>query len=198
MRPADSEEKLTMKGVTVDVIENVGHKYDPEEDIEAVRDQVESQGITEDLSQIQFHGFEQRAMKDWKKIAGVEQAFTLITDQIFTLQRDEDGDCRLITSEPAGEEFSKMWNAAGAACGGGSYPTGQRKLDAFIQTLMLDPTNHVNYGEVFLQRRHALREYQRGNPLAPFFTSNGLLSLRFYRTSLGYFGLSPATVEVGR
>jgi len=198
--PAGDEERLALKGVTVDVIESVGHKYDPmhpEEDLEAMRDQIESQRNTEDLSQMRFHGFEQKSMKDWKKIAGVEEAFALITEQIFTLQRDEDGDCRLVTAEPAGEEFSKMWNAASAACGGGSYPTGQRKLDAFIQTLMLDPTYHVNYGEVFLQRRHALLKYQRGNPLAPYFTSNGLINLSFYTTSLGYFGLSPATVEVG-
>jgi hypothetical protein len=183
--PPGEEEELILKGVAFDTVTKAGHAFDMtySDEIEARR--LNGEQNHEDLKSMVL-AFEksQKALEGWTELSGVERAFGMLQQHLTN------GD-----SEPAGQELANIWNDAAVSTG--RYPTGQRNLDAFVQTLMLDSAKHAEYGKVYQERRDTLVTHGRGDVLAEIFFSSLLLQSTFYVTEKGYFGFGPKDVKAG-
>ena len=184
-----TEELLALRGVFFDVVEHVGEKYAGSELSPIVGLSSRAASNEGDETQPVF--------KNWQRIAGVERAMKFITNKIQSVRRDpEDDEDTLVIREPVGDDFSKMWRDAAASCSG-LYPTGKSKLDAFIQTIMLDPGAEGESCERFQDRREILLSHKRCDPFSFAFASSALFQHRFFMTARGYFGIGPAAVSAG-
>jgi Heterokaryon incompatibility protein (HET) len=195
------EESLCLKGVAVDVVKVVGRAYDMADPsyIDSVRSEIERQEGLQDLGQAHFHGFDGPALEEWKKLADVKKSFDQLKETAFSLQRDHDNDVVVAGWRPGDGDQEALirgiWSSMNDLTG--KYPTGQGKLDAFVQTLMMDTVQCPEYAPIFHQRLAALNGHQRANPFQPMYFSSGLLGFRFYVTTKGHYGLVPNDVQAG-
>jgi len=197
----EEEESLCLKGVAVDVVKAVGRAYDTSDPsyIDSVRSEIERQESLQDLGQARFHGFDGPALEEWKKLADVKGSFDQLKEMAFNLQRDHDNDVVVAGWRPGDKDqealIKGIWSSMNELTG--KYPTGQGKLDAFVQTLMIDTVQCLEYAPIFHQRLAALKGHQRGDPFQPMYFSSSLLGFRFYVTTKGRYGLVPNDVQAG-
>jgi hypothetical protein len=190
---------LCLNGVAVDTIKAVGQAFDLNDlsHINSISTQVESQQSIQDLSEAHFHGSDGPALEQWKELAGVKEPFNQLKGTAFALYRDQDNDVVVGSKNYQNDPITAVWSSMVSSGMLKKYPTGQKNLDGFIQTLMMDTVPCEEYAPLFHQRLATLKGHGRGNPFDPMFISLGLLGFRFYVTDKGYYGLATCDVQIG-
>jgi hypothetical protein len=171
------DEDLILHGLVFDTIETVGDQF-----IEPciVGTEVPSDELADQKGP--------NVYKAWQELAG-------ITSFMKSVIQVKDDITRAEHPEQGAKDIVDTWMDAAQASG--KYPSGQWKLDAFIQTVLMDPYQTEEYGKAYNYRGVALVNTRRSSPLAIIMFGEMLLGRRFFITKQGYFGLGPGTITTG-
>lgn len=172
----DDGEDLALQGLQFDRIDSVGEKFfEPQ--------LVGPERPSSDSGDQPRHN----VYKAWQELAGIRSSMKSITEPTDT--------ARAPTLEQRIKDYTTMWRNASHSSG--HYPTGQWALDAFVQTILMDPHKADEYCEVHMDRCPTLAANRRANPFSIVLAGQALLHRRFFITVGGYFGLGPKTVARG-